>query len=334
MVDCMRRTEGSETNILLDLMIARLDGLSYKEKILLCESFNTEQDLIQKSKTDIEMLIGHEIPAFWNIDNIRLQAEHDITAARLKGINQVSWRSPAYPPLLREIYDPPPLLFFRGNLPNPEAPLAAIVGTRKPSPQAAAQAFDIARGLARGGISVVSGLALGIDSMAHRGNIEGGAPTIAVLGSGLDHVYPLSNRTLARQVLETGGALLSEYPPGTSPRKWNFPARNRIISGLSRGVLIIEAPQKSGALITARFALEHNRELWVASAGIAETEGRYIFDRRGTIKLAEDGAEIIHFASDILKAWDMEENEPEETNHMTGGADIASSLARSLGISL
>jgi len=300
---------------LLDLMLARLGEITQKEKILLCESYNTEQDLIQQSKADIEIMIGHELAAFWDIDVIRRQAEHDAEAARLRGINRVSWNSPAYPPLLREIYDPPVLLFFRGTLPNPETPLAAVVGTRKPSHQASAQAFDIAKGLARGGIPVVSGLAFGIDAMAHRGNIEGGAPTVAVLGSGVDEVYPSSNRPLARRILETGGALLSEYPPGAAPHKWSFPARNRIIAGLSRGVLIVEAPQKSGALITARFALDYNRELWVASAGAAEAveeqrggrRSAALFDRRGTAKLAGDGAQIIQDASDILRAWNREE---------------------------
>jgi len=290
----------------LDLMLSRLNELSQREKILLCESFNTEQDLIQKSRTDIEAIIGHELAAFWDADAIRALAERDGKAARLRGINWVSWRSPAYPPLLREIYDPPVALFFKGALPNPETPLAAVVGTRKPSPQAAAQTFDIARGLAREGVPVVSGLAFGIDAMAHRGNIEGGAPTVAVLGSGVDEVYPSSNRTLARRILETGGALLSEYPPGASPHKWSFPARNRIIAGLARGVLIVEAPQKSGALITARFALDYNRDLWVASAGVDAEQNIAPFDRRGTTKLAGDGAGIIHSAADILRAWDRE----------------------------
>jgi len=295
----------------LDLMLSRLSELSQREKILFCESFNTEQDLIQKSRTDIETMVGHKLAAFWDINAVRALAEHDAAAARLRGINMVSWRSPAYPPLLREIDDPPVVLFFRGSLPNPEAPLTAVVGTRKPSPQAAAQAFEIAKGLAREGISVVSGLAFGIDAMAHRGNIEGGAPTVAVLGSGVDEVYPSSNRPLARRVLETGGALLSEYPPGASPHKWSFPARNRIIAGLSRGVLIVEAPQKSGALITARFALDYNRDLWVASAGVAAERDIARFDRRGTVKLAGDGAEIIHSAADILRAWNRETNVPE-----------------------
>jgi DNA processing protein len=324
---------------LLDLIIARLGVLSCREKLLLCELFDTEQDLLQKSRSDIESIIKHPLEIWQDINAICIQAERDAATARLKGINWVAWHSPAYPPLLREIYDPPVVLFFRGTLPNPEMPLTAIVGTRRPSPQAASQAFDIARGLARGGISVVSGLALGIDAMAHRGNIEGGAPTVAILGSGLDHVYPSSNRGLARRVLETGGALISEYFPGTAPHKWNFPARNRIISGLSRGVVIVEAPQKSGALITARFALEQNRELWVASCGIIE--GQLPVDRRGTMKLAADGAATVYGASDILRAWNRETTdfEPEEANGMNNGGavngvELASSLAETLGIAL
>jgi len=323
---------------LLDLIIARLGSgclneLSYREKFLLCESFATEQDFFRQSAADIEAMIGRKLESHWDLDKIRRLADRDATQSRLRGIKWVSWHSPAYPPLLREIYDSPVVLFFRGNLPNPEVPLAALVGTRKPSPQAASQAYRIAHDLARGGLSVVSGLALGIDAMAHRGNIEGGAPTVAVLGSGLDKVYPSSNRTLARRILETGGCLLSEYPPGTSPRKWNFPARNRIISGLARGVLVVEAPQKSGALITARFALEHNRELWVASCGLAAC---------GTAKLAEDGAGIIRDASDILEAWNMTSDRVDTGPELAGlrsegaasGEALAASLAQSIGVSL
>jgi len=291
---------------LLDMIITRLPGLSFPEKILLCESFDHESEFFNKSKSDIESIINRKLNSFWKINEIKKHAENDAKIAQLRGINMVSWRSPKYPPLLREIYDPPPLLYFRGNLPNPELPLVAVVGTRKPGIQASQQSYSIARDLGRAGLSVVSGLAIGIDSMAHRGNIDGGASTIAVLGSGADEVYPSSNRMLARRVLETGGALLSEYPPGTGPRKWNFPARNRIISGLSRGVVITEAPQKSGALITARFALEQGRDLWVASAGVTKGERTPgSFDRRGTEKLVEDGAPVINSAADILTAFNM-----------------------------
>ena len=318
---------------LLDLMIARLAKITCREKILLCESLGGESDFSQKSKPDIEAIIGRKLPGFWNTGALQKAAGNDAEVARRLGIKWVTWLGEDYPPLLREIYDPPALLFYRGSLPNPERPLAAIVGTRKPSPQSAAQAFDIAKDLGRGGIPVVSGLAIGIDAMAHRGNMEGGAPTYAVLGSGADAIYPSSNRQLAGRILETGGAIISEYPPGTGPFKWNFPARNRIISGLARGAVIVEAPQKSGALITARFSLEHNRDLWVASSGVVDS-GR--FDRAGTKKLAEEGAEVIHSASAIFSAWGMEYPAPlpvqegEELAHMRD----ASSLAFSLGIEI
>jgi DNA processing protein len=298
---------------LLDLTISFLPGLSCREKIALCETLGDESDLIRKSKSDIEALFGRGLKS-WNVDAVVRAAEKAAVRAaekaRVRGINMVSWKSPIYPPLLREIYDPPALLFFRGKLPNPESPLVAIVGTRRPDPASCAQAFEIARGMGRAGISVVSGLAFGIDAMAHKGNIEGGAPTAAVLGSGVDEVYPSSNRDLARRILETGGALLSEYAPGVKPRKWTFPARNRIISGLSRGVLIVEAPQKSGALITAGFALEQNRDLWVASSGVSDAGKRLAFyDKRGTSKLAEDGACVVKTASDILEAWNIKNEE-------------------------
>jgi DNA processing protein len=297
----------------LNLIISCLPGLSYREKITLCEALGDEPELLRKSRADIEALIGRELDA-WEVDSSRRTAESAAEKARVRGINIVSWQSPLYPPLLREIYDPPVLLFFKGKLPDPESPLMAIVGTRRPSQASCAQAYDIARSLGRGGLSVVSGLAMGIDSFAHKGNIEGGAPTVAILGSGVDEVYPSSNRVLARRILETGGAIISEYPPGTGPRKWTFPARNRIISGVSRGVLIVEAPQKSGALITARFALEHNRDLWVASSGVGaspEKQGKLfsVFDKRGTSKLAEDGAGIIKTGSEILEAWNIQASE-------------------------
>jgi len=332
---------------LLDLIVSCLPDLSYREKITLCESLSEESDLFQKS--GVEALIGRALNAR-DIDSSRQTAQRAAEKARARGINMVCWQSPLYPPLLREIYDPPVLLFFRGKLPDPESPLAAVVGTRKPSPASSAQAFDIARGLGRGGISVVSGLAIGIDACAHRGNIEGGAATVAVLGSGVDEVYPSTNRVLARRILETGGALISEYPPGMGPRKWTFPARNRIISGLCRGVLIVEAPQKSGALITARFALDQNRDLWAASSGVEQTaqpalkqEKRFgFFDKRGTTKLAGDGAVIIKTASDILEAWNIKapEREPAVEREqapeagLAGGHALAASLAVSLGVKL
>jgi DNA processing protein len=346
---------------LLDLIIVRLPGLLPRERVILRGFFDREEDLAANTKEDFERLLGRGIKNFWSMDKVRAQAERDAGIARLRGIRWVSCAAPEYPPLLREIHDPPAVLFFRGRLPDPEKPLAAVVGTRRPSSAAAAQAFDICRELGLGGIAVVSGLALVIDSAAHRGNLEGGGATVAVLGSGVDEIYPASNRNLAARILESGGAILSEYPPGTGPRKWNFPARNRIISALARGVLIVEAPEHSGALITARCALDQNRDLWVASAGAAAGEGRggfaaglAIARRAGTIKLAEDGAGIVRTAADILEEWnwkteegDAEELEkaaakravpeyPGEENFrgVFGGRALAASMAKTLDIDL
>jgi len=312
---------------LLDLMINRLSFLSPKEKMHFCEKFSNEEEFIKISKADAEAVIGRRILGILNTSSLKQAVSLDVHNARLRGIKWVCWNSPEYPPLLREIYDPPVVLFYRGSLPNPEKPLAAIVGTRKPSPLAMAQTYDISKNLGRSGISVISGLAIGIDAMAHRGCVESGSPSFAVLGSGVDEVYPSSNRSLANKILETGGALISEYPPGMGPRKHHFPARNRIISGLARGVLIAEAPKKSGALITAGFALEHNRELWVASSGITDN-GK--FDRTGTKKLSEEGAQIINSAEEIFAAWNMDNTGslPVQDNN------LASSLACSLGITL
>ncbi|MDR1252317.1 MAG: DNA-processing protein DprA [Treponema sp.] len=332
---------------LLDLIIARLPGLAFSERIILCESFDREGDLIQNSKEGIEKIIRRELRGPWNPLRIRALAERDEAAARLRRIGWVSWVSAAYPPLLREIYDPPPVLFFRGKLPNPEKPLVAIVGTRRPSPQAAAQAYDIARDLGRRGISVISGLALGIDAMASRGNLEGGVPTFVVLGSGVDEVYPSANRFLAKRILDGGGALLSEYPPGTGPRTWTFPARNRIISAMARSVLIVEAPSRSGALITAGQSLDQGKDLWVASVGAAGggyavplTQAAALYDRSGTAKLVEDGAGIISSAADILREWNwnIETAEADEIRDVPvrcgAGRTLAIDLARSLDIEL
>ena len=310
---------------LLDLMICRIPGLRGEERIELEKKFDNTGDLSILSKRDIESILGRDLKGLpWNMAGIRALAEKDVTAAQRYGIKRVSWREQAYPPLLREIYDPPLILFYRGLLPNPERPLVAMVGTRKPSSQGTGRAYTLGRELGEAGIPVVSGLALGIDAMAHRGNIEGKAPTVAVLGSGLDQVYPASNRDLARRILESGGIIFSEYPPGTWPRKWNFPARNRIISALARGTVIVEAPEKSGALITARFALEQNRDLWVDRAGISSPRGA------GTARLAEEGAGVISSARDILEEWNMT---GQKTNRK-GETSLASSLAEYLEIKL
>jgi DNA processing protein len=327
---------------LLDLMIIRIPGLSPAEKAELCRKFDREEDFSLLSKRDIGAILKRPPgPKPWTMDGLKAQAEKDLASCRRLNIGMVSLASSGYPPLVREIYDPPALLFYRGSLPPGDQMLAAIVGTRRPSAAAAAQAYKLGKEFGRFGVPVVSGLALGIDALAHKGNIEAGAPAVAVLGSAPDQVYPLANRDLARRILSGGGALVSEYPPGTGVRKWNFPARNRIISGLVRAVVIVEAPAVSGALITASFALEQGRDLWVARAGLSSPRGQ------GTARLAEEGAGVAGSAAEILEEWGLwgskesslpvnpETQRPSlKDGDVRGGAFLASSLARELNLDI
>ena len=324
----------------LDLIISFLPGLAPSEKITLLNAVETEEELFIKTQRQIEELLCRHIKNYWDINDIRDKADRIDTFCGLRSIKWVSWTNDNFPPLLREIYDSPAVLYYKGNLPNPEKPLLGMVGTRKPSPEAASQAYRIACGAGKAGISVISGLAFGIDAMSHRGNLLGDVPGYAVLGSGIDDIYPSANRPLAKQILDSGGALLSEYPPGVHPTKWSFPARNRIISALSRSVIIVEAPERSGSLITASFALDQGKDLWVASVGTKTAN--MLFDRRGTIKLAEDGAEIINSENDVLEKWNIKKESLRTTSSMAlnvlqgknGRRDAISSMADFLKIEI
>lgn len=199
-----------------------------------------------------------------------------------------------YPPLLSEIHDPPLVLYARGNLQALEAPSIAIVGTRRPTYYGLQMAEGLACDVARRDLAVISGLARGIDSAAHRGCLEGRGRTIAVLGCGIDVVYPRENKQLARQIMENG-LLLSEFIPGTSPSPQNFPVRNRIISGLALGTLIVEASEYSGSLITARLALEQNREVYATPGNLTSPQSF------GPNFLIKQGAKLIQSWRDIVE---------------------------------
>ena len=280
---------------LLDFIIARIPHISIIDRVNLCTRFTSEADVISLTKEGLEHILGRPLPKLiWDIDLWLSKAEQDNLTIKYRNMKTVSYTSPDYPPLLREIHDPPHLIFYWGQLPNPERPLVAMVGTRQPSPPGATLAMRISKEFADCNVSVVSGLALGIDAFSHRGNLRG--HTIAVLGSSLDELSPASNKVLARKILESGGCIISEYTPGTPPQPWRFPARNRIISGLSRGTLIVEAPARSGALITGRCALEQGRDLWVAGMH-GEIFGE------GARKFADEGAGVVSSAHEILEEW-------------------------------
>ena len=210
-------------------------------------------------------------------------------------LDKIGLGEPGYPVLLKEITDPPKVLYFAGKLPEANQTLISIVGTRKATSRGKFAARKIAGDLAKRGITIVSGLAIGIDTAAHEGCLWGGGKTIAVLGNGLDKIYPAQNENLAKKIIETGGAVVSEYPEGTPPYPSQFLARNRIVSGLAAATVIIEAPLKSGALVTARLAAEQGRETMVVPGE------PFDFNYRGSHKLLRDGARLVSSAEDILE---------------------------------
>lgn len=186
-----------------------------------------------------------------------------LAALKKADITALPFLHPFYPPLLRQIHDPPTILFVRGAMEETDFDhVIGVVGTRNPTTYGTRLAKDVARRLSADGVTVASGLALGIDSLAHWGAIEGGGRTLAVVATGPDICYPSSNKRLYQAILEGRGIIVSEYFPGTKPEKWHFPARNRIVSGISGGLLVVEAGENSGALISARLAFEQSREVF------------------------------------------------------------------------
>jgi DNA processing protein len=210
------------------------------------------------------------------------------------GIELLTLEDDRYPHALRFIFDPPPLLYVRGRLERADLEAIAVVGSRDASPYGLSTAERLGRELAAEGVTVVSGLAIGIDAAAHRGALAAGGRTIAVLGSGIDRIYPLRHQRLAAEIAESG-AVVSELPLGTPPLAHHFPLRNRIVCGLSLGVVVVEATEKSGSLITARLALEQGRSVLAVpgEAGLDRT--------RGVHRLIRRGATLVESASDILE---------------------------------
>lgn len=215
-----------------------------------------------------------------------------------KGIQVFTWMDEAYPQRLKEIEQPPPVLYLRGELSLEDTWSVAIVGTRRATPYGRQIAEEISSYLAANGVTIVSGLARGVDAIAHNAALRAGGRTLAVLGSGVDRIYPPENRALAEKIIEHG-AVLSDYVPGTPPESSNFPPRNRIISGLSMAVLVVEAGESSGALITAEFAAEQGREIFAVPGNILAPQSK------GTNKLIQQGALPLLSASDIMQALNL-----------------------------
>jgi DNA processing protein len=227
------------------------------------------------------------------------QPERDLWKLERMGAWLLTIFDDRYPPLLRRLPDAPPLLYVLGTIEPGDERLIAVVGTRRPSDYGRRTAHQIGMELAGAGVTVVSGLAEGIDTAAHKGALDAGGRTFAVLGSGLDTLYPRGNKELARRIAESG-ALLTEFPPGTTPQPWHFPQRNRLISGMSFAVIIVEAPAGSGALITADWAAEQGREVFVVPGPIDQPS----FE--GNHRLLREGARVFTKVADLLAELEME----------------------------
>ena len=312
----------------LALAIGRIRSLSLPEKLALAETLDSPNEFSRLSLGDAEKIIRRRTRIrVWEPETWLGEARHD-----QKGLTRGDFKCTFYwdrdfPPLLREIHDPPFLLFYRGRLPRGDSPALAVVGTRYPSGCGLKAAFGFALDVGRRGVAVVSGLARGIDCSAHRGNTAGGGRSVAVLGCGIDRIYPASSVGAAREMLTHGGCIISEYGTGISPLKYHFPERNRIISGLSRAVVVVEAPQRSGALITADFALEQGRDLYIHGSCLEGSRSA------GCRRLAFEGAPAVYRGDDILEAWGLPtcsadgESKPDETrgtpaNSKPGSIDL------------
>ena len=223
-----------------------------------------------------------------------IDPDSEMEALETAGIDVICLRSPEYPARLAEIYDPPPVLYIRGKLEPGDERSVAVVGTRASSGYGLEMATRLAGGLAANGVTVVSGLAVGIDAAAHRASLDAGGRTIAGVGSGLDQVYPAKHADLARKIAESG-AVISEYPPGVRPHARNFPRRNRILSGLTLGTLVVEAGFRSGALLTVTHALEQNREVFAVPGSTLSERSK------GTNWLIQQGAKLVLDVEDILE---------------------------------
>ena len=276
--------------------LSLISGVGPRLRKALLEEFGTASAVLAAAPSDLRRVqgIGAELTRRIAVarHEIDVQAELDLCAAN--GITILADDDPAYPRMLREIHDPPGILFMRGEILPQDAISIAIVGSRHATQYGLAQAERLAGSLARAGITIVSGLARGIDAAAHRGALAAGGRTLAVLGSGLLNMYPPEHAGLADEVAAQG-AVLSESPPRSPPLSGAFPQRNRIISGLSLGVLVVEASTQSGALISARHAMEQGREVFAVPGRVDNRMSR------GYHRLIRDGAKLVETADDVLE---------------------------------
>jgi DNA processing protein len=276
------------------LALALTPGLGPTRVRKLVEHFGSAERVFQASLTELEATGMPVVSAQSLATGKSLElAQQECAKAAECGAKVIALDDPAYPARLKEIYDPPVVLFIRGSVEVISSPGIAVVGTRHPTPYGLGMAERLSKDLAARGLVIISGMARGVDTASHRGAITVGGKTVAVFGTGIDVMYPKENSRLAEQILSLGGALISEFPVGTFAAPQNFPIRNRIISGMSAGVLVVEAAEYSGTRITARCALEQDRDVY-AVPGNVTNKGSW-----GPNTLIKQGAKLVATWEDV-----------------------------------
>jgi DNA processing protein len=277
--------------------LGRIDGLGARGALSLVKRFASPDAVYGASLTELEACgLSSRVARAIHAQEGLAVAEKELDGARRLGCQVVTLSSEAYPSLLKQISDPPLVLYVKGDSALLSRHAIAIVGSRRPSAYGSSVAHRLAGDLAQRGLVVVSGMARGIDSAAHRGALEAAGKTVAVLGSGIDVIYPRENKGLSERIVESG-AMISEFPFGTHPAPENFPIRNRVISGLSLGTLIVEAAEYSGSLITARLALDQNREVFAVPGNITSAQSF------GPNLLIKQGAKLVDQWLDVIEEF-------------------------------
>lgn len=276
----------------------------------LYDHFGSIEKAWRAEEKEIRMIEGIHLPAIKSFIENRSKINPDDEYEKLKrsAAYAVSLEESEYPFLLKNIYDPPPVIYYKGELPINETRTIGIVGTRRASRYGLETARKMAQSLVENGFTIISGLAAGIDTAAHQAALEAGGKTVAVFGCGVDVIFPAENRELAKKI-ETSGSLVSEFPLGAAPDKGSFPRRNRVISGLSLGVIVVEGHYDSGAMITAKYALDQGREVF-AVPGNVEAE-----QSKGPHWLIKQGAKLVEGVEDVLDELKLQiPNHKSQTN--------------------
>jgi DNA processing protein len=296
MLQGMSASELAAAGPLAELLLALTPGVGPRLRMSLLEHFGSAAAVLAATARDLEAVpgIGKKLSRSIVDSRRQIDAQAELAACRSSGVSVVAESGPEYPDVLRKIPDPPGVLFVRGEIRPTDGLAVAIVGTRHATQYGVAQAERLAMGLARAGYTIVSGLARGIDAVAHRGALKAGGRTLAVLGSGVLNIYPPEHGPLAEEIIGKG-AVISENPPHSPPLPGAFPQRNRIVTGLCLGVVVVEAADRSGALISARHAMEQGREVFAVPGRVDSRMSK------GCHKLIRDGAKLVENVDDVLE---------------------------------